>query len=300
MELPAALVDDLVRRALGEDLGPNGVDLTTAVALRTERRARARIIAKSPGVLAGLPLALAAFSSCDPGVSLRPHRRDGERVERGGLVLEIAGDAAALLRAERSALNFLQQLSGIATLTRAFVDAVAGTGAAILDTRKTSPGLRAVEKYAVRMGGGTNHRFGLFDQILLKENHFACAAPESVESVVARAVACSPAGVPVVAEARDLAEALAAVRGGAQIVMLDNFELGAGLRDAVREVRGEAERLGRRVALEISGGIVLDNVAAYAACGVDRISVGALTHSAKALDLSLLVEIGAVAPEAVR
>ncbi|MCC6782708.1 MAG: carboxylating nicotinate-nucleotide diphosphorylase [Planctomycetes bacterium] len=300
MELPAALVDDLVRRALGEDLGPNGVDLTTAVALRTPRRARARIVAKSAGVLAGLPLALAAFSSCDPAVHLVPHRRDGERVERGGLVLEIAGDAAALLRAERSALNFLQQLSGIATLTRAFVDAVAGTGAAILDTRKTSPGLRAVEKYAVRMGGGTNHRFGLFDQILLKENHFACAAPESVESVVARAVARSPAGVPVVAEARDLGEALAAVRGGAQIVMLDNFELGTGLRDAVRAVRGEAARLGRRVALEISGGIVLDNVAAYAACGVDRISVGALTHSAKALDLSLLVEIGAVAPEAVR
>ncbi|MBI5851853.1 MAG: carboxylating nicotinate-nucleotide diphosphorylase [Planctomycetes bacterium] len=300
MQLPAALVDDLVARALREDLGPRGEDLTTAIAVQRPRRARARIVAKASGVIAGLPFALAAFRATDPDVVLTPQVADGDRVGRGDAVLRIDGDAGGVLRAERTALNFLQRASGIATLTRAFVDAVAGTRASILDTRKTTPTLRAAEKYAVRMGGGTNHRFGLFDQVLLKENHFACALPEPVESVVARATAAGPPGVPVVAEARELAEALAAVRGGAGVVMLDNFELGSRLRDAIAAVRAEAERCGRGVQIEVSGGITLDNVAAYAACGVDRISIGALTHSAKALDLSLLVDIGAAAPEVVR
>ncbi len=300
MELPAALVDELVARALREDLGPRGEDLTTAIVLPRPRRAAARIVAKAEGVLAGLPVAAAAFRACDAAVELRPAKADGDLVARGELVLEIAGDAAGLLRAERTALNFLQRLSGIATLTRSFVSAVAGTGARILDTRKTTPGLRVLEKYAVRQGGGTNHRIGLFDQILLKENHFACAAPDSVEQVVARAVAASPTGVPVVAEARDLDEALGAVRGGAGVVMLDNFELGVRLAEAIAAVRAEARRVMRTVAIEISGGVVLDNVRAYADCGVDRISIGALTHSARALDLSLLVEIGVAATESAR
>ena len=300
VELPDADVAALVDRALREDLGPTGRDVTATIALSRPRRARAAIVSKAAGVLAGLPFALATFRACDPAVELRAARADGDTLAPGDRVLEIAGDAAGLLRAERTALNFLQRLSGIATLTRRFVDAVAGTGTSILDTRKTTPGLRWAEKYAVACGGGTNHRIGLFDQVLLKENHFACALPEGYEAVVARAVAEGPAGVAVVAEARDQAEALAAVRGGAGVVMLDNFELGPRLRAAIAAVRSEAQRRGSSVAIEISGGVVLGNVADYAACGVDRISVGALTHSARALDLSLLVELGEVVPEAAR
>ena len=291
MQLPDALVAESVQRALSEDLGPKSEDVTTRVALRQPRRARARIVAKAAGVLAGLPVAMATFAACDPDVRLSAQLHDGAAVAPADLILTIEGDAGGLLRAERTALNFLQRLSGIATLTRRFVDAVAGRGARILDTRKTTPGLRLLEKYAVRQGGGTNHRIGLFDQILLKENHFACALPASYEDVVRRAVTEGPEGVDVIAEARDLDEALAAVRGGAGVVMLDNFELGERLRGAIAAVRAEAAARGCAIEIEISGGVVLENVADYAACGVDRISVGAMTHSARALDLSLLVDV---------
>jgi nicotinate-nucleotide pyrophosphorylase (carboxylating) len=284
-------IDEAVHRALSEDLGPERLDVTTRLSLTSPRRAKARLVAKASGVMAGLDVACAVFRACDPTVSLELRREDGEAVRPGDLVLEIAGDAAGLLAAERTALNFLQRLSGVATLTRKFVDAVAGTGASILDTRKTTPGLRTFEKRAVALGGGTNHRIGLYDQVLLKENHFACAAPDSYEDVVARCVAGSPAGRAVVAEARDLAEAVAAVRGGAGVVMLDNFPLGRELDAAILAVRQEAVRVGREVALEVSGGVRLDTVAAYARAGVDRISIGALTHSAPALDLSLLTEV---------
>jgi nicotinate-nucleotide pyrophosphorylase (carboxylating) len=284
-------IDEAVHRALSEDLGSEHLDVTTRLSLTSPRRAKARLVAKASGVMAGLDVACAVFRACDPTVSLELRREDGEAVRPGDLVLEIAGDAAGLLAAERTALNFLQRLSGVATLTRKFVDAVAGTGASILDTRKTTPGLRTFEKRAVALGGGTNHRIGLYDQVLLKENHFACAAPDSYEDVVARCVAGSPAGRAVVAEARDLAEAVAAVRGGAGVVMLDNFPLGRELDAAILAVRHEAVRVGREVALEVSGGVRLDTVAAYARAGVDRISIGALTHSAPALDLSLLTEV---------
>lgn len=284
-------IDEAVHRALSEDLGPERLDVTTRLSLTSPRRAKAQLVAKASGVMAGLDVACAVFRACDPTVSLELRREDGEAVRPGDLVLEIAGDAAGLLAAERTALNFLQRLSGVATLTRKFVDAVAGTGASILDTRKTTPGLRTFEKRAVALGGGTNHRIGLYDQVLLKENHFACAAPDSYEDVVARCVAGSPAGRAVVAEARDLAEAVAAVRGGAGVVMLDNFPLGRELDAAILAVRHEAVRVGREVALEVSGGVRLDTVAAYARAGVDRISIGALTHSAPALDLSLLTEV---------
>jgi nicotinate-nucleotide pyrophosphorylase (carboxylating) len=284
-------IDEAVRRALSEDLGPEHIDVTTRLALTGPRRAKARIVAKAAGVLAGLDIACAAFRICDPGVELGVRRDDGEDVRPGDLVLEIAGDAAGLLAAERTALNFLQRLSGVATLTRKFVEAVSGTGASILDTRKTTPGLRTFEKRAVALGGGVNHRIGLHDQVLLKENHFACATPDSYEDVVARCVAGSPGGRAVVAEARDLSEAVAAVRGGAGVVMLDNFPLGHELDVAIQAVRREAIRLGRAVALEVSGGVRLDTVVAYARAGVDRISIGALTHSAPALDLSLLTEV---------
>jgi nicotinate-nucleotide pyrophosphorylase (carboxylating) len=289
MDRAAAALDDLVERALREDLGTVG-DVTTRLCMVAPRRCLARIVAKASGVVAGQERARQAFLACDPEATVQIVRRDGERVAAGEVMTRIRGDAAAVLRAERTALNFLQRMSGIASLTRRFVDAVQGSGARILETRKTTPTLRALEKEAVRIGGGVNHRMGLFDQVLLKENHFACAAPLGYRAVVERVVAANPTGQAVVAEARTVNEAVDAVLGGAGIVLLDNFEPGADLERAVTAVREAGRRVARPVAVEVSGGIRLDNVAAFAACGVDRISVGALTHSAPALDLSLLVE----------
>ena len=283
---------DCVRRAVVEDLDRDDLcldaDLTSRLAVPASSRGRAEVRAKSAGVIAGLDCAGWAFELLDPECTFEPLRADGDRLAHGDLVLRVAGDLRALLAAERTALNFLQRLSGIATATRAFVDAVAGTPARILDTRKTTPGLRALEKRAVRAGGGHNHRFGLFDQVLLKENHFAGALPDTYEQVVRRCA--EEQDGPVVAEARTVDEAVAAVRGGAAVVLLDNFAPGPMLEHAVRSVREEALRRGVRVETEASGGVRLDNVRAFAACGVDRISAGALTHSAPALDLSMLVE----------
>lgn len=281
-----------VRRALAEDLGRDDLDLagdvTTSLALADRRRGRARLIAKSPGVLAGVDCAAQAFAELDPGSRCDMEMRDGQRFAPGDVVLRVDGDMAALLAGERTALNFVQRLSGIAGLTRAFVDAVAGTGARILDTRKTTPGLRALEKCAVVAGGGVNHRMGLYDQVLLKENHFGFAMPLGYEAVVRRCVGVL--GVPVIAEARTADEALAAVRGGADVVLLDNFPPGERLRAIVVHVRAEAARIGRSVEIEASGGVSLASVRSFAECGVDRISIGALTHSAPAADLSMLVE----------
>lgn len=282
------MVDRLVRVALEEDLGASG-DLTTRCSVPAGRRGEGRIVAKANGVLAGTQVALAVFRALDPDIVIEALCADGDEVGVGDVVLRTRGRVETLLGGERTALNFLQRLSGIATLTRQFVDAVAGTAARILDTRKTTPGLRALEKQAVRAGGGENHRFGLFDQVLLKENHFASAAPLTYEQVVRRCVAAVDR--PVIAEARTLEEATAAVRGGACVVMLDNFTVGPELRDAVEAVRATAAGLGVAVQLEVSGGVELSTVHALAACGVDRISVGRLTHSAPALDLSMLIEL---------
>ena len=283
---------ECVARALREDLGALG-DVTARVSVDPERPGRARIVAKAVGVLAGTAPALAAFHMLAPQAELWA-AKDGTRVHPGDVVFKIAAPAAAILAAERTALNFLQRLSGIATRTAAFVDAVRGTGARILDTRKTTPGLRRLEKAAVVAGGGDNHRIGMFDQVLLKENNFALARPRSIELVTREAVAESARllgpHVAVVAEARDLEEASAAVRGGARVVLLDNFVPGPALREATQALRELAAQLGQTVAVEASGGVRLENVRAFAECGVDRISVGALTHSAPALDLSLLVE----------
>ncbi|MBL8753225.1 MAG: carboxylating nicotinate-nucleotide diphosphorylase [Planctomycetes bacterium] len=283
---------EAVRRALAEDLGRDDLslvaDVTSRLALPPGMRGRARIFAKAVGVIAGVACAQAAFALLDPTARVEPRLRDGEALRKGDIVLEVEGDMRALLAAERTALNFLQRLSGVATLTRAFVDAIVGTGARILDTRKTTPGLRTLEKDAVVAGGGMNHRIGLFDQVLLKENHFGFARPLTYEAVVRRCVEMQSA--PVVAEARDLAEAEAAVRGGASVVLLDNFVPGAPLRAAVTAVQVAARATGRTVATEASGGVDLQNVRAFAESGVDRISIGALTHSARAVDLSLLVE----------
>lgn len=290
MNLAPAIVDDCVDRALREDLGETG-DWTTSVAVAGAKRGRAEVIAKADGVIAGLPFAERVFLASDPEAHVEDVcGGDGASVRSGDVILRASGSAAALLVAERTALNFLQRLSGIATATAEFVAAVAGTGARILDTRKTTPTLRMAEKYAVAAGGGENHRIGLFDQILLKENHFAWAG-EPYEEVVrraARAVGDRP-GAPVIAEARDLDEACAAVRGGAGVVLLDNFE-SATLADAVAVVRRTASELGRDISIEASGGINLQTVRAYAEAGVDRISLGMITHSARSLDLSMLVQ----------
>lgn len=286
MDLPPALIDDYVTRALYEDLGESG-DLTTQLCLTVPRRGRAKIRARAEGVVAGLPLALHAFRVQDAAVEIQVLVGDGERIEAGQDLLVLGGDAAALLAAERTALNFLQRLSGIATMTRRFVDAVAGTGAVILETRKTVPTLRALDKYGVRVGGGKNHRQGLYDQVLIKENHFALAAPAGYAETVAKAVA--GAELPVIAEARNLEEACAAVQAGAGLVLLDNFEADQQLRSLIVKMRTLAEQAGREILIEASGGIELHTARSYAECGVDRISVGALTHSVIALDLSMLV-----------
>jgi nicotinate-nucleotide pyrophosphorylase (carboxylating) len=281
-----------VLQALREDLGSpdlgTDADVTSACSVPATMRGKARILARSSGVLAGSDCVRCAFLALDPAAVVEVVVPDGGVFQPGSEVVRVTCGMRALLAAERTALNFLQRLSGIATLTRAFVTAVAGTGARILDTRKTTPGLRALEKQAVVAGGGQNHRMGLFDQILLKENHFAFALPTPYRLVVER---CVRTGVgPVIAEARNRDEALEAVRGGASVVLLDNFTPGPSLAAAVAAVREEAVRLGKVVEIEASGGVNLQTVRSFAESGVDRISIGALTHSAPAADLSLLVD----------
>ncbi len=268
---------DLIRMALAEDLGERG-DVTSLTTLASGTRAKARILAKAEGVLAGLPLVTQVFSEKDGGVQVRLIKGDGERVTAGELLCEVEGRAATLMGAERTALNFLQHLSGIATMTRRFVDAVAGTGATILDTRKTTPGLRRLEKYAVRMGGGSNHRMGLHDALLIKENHIAAAG--GITAALLRVRACSAAaGLPVIIEVERLPQLDEALGLAPQHILLDNMSLGE-LREAVVRTNG-------RVRLEASGNMTLERVPAVAATGVDFISVGALTHSAPALDCSM-------------
>jgi nicotinate-nucleotide pyrophosphorylase (carboxylating) len=269
-------VDAVVARALAEDVGAG--DLTTQATVSPGARARARITQKAPGVVFGLACAEAAFRALDPAASFERLVAEGTWRDGGG-VLEVHGRAAALLTGERTALNLLQRLSGVATLTARYVEAVQGTGATILDTRKTTPGLRLLEKAAVVAGGGANHRIGLFDAILIKENHAAMAG--GVGAAVRAARAAVP-GVPLEVECRDEAEVDEALEAGAPRILLDNMDAAA-LRAAVERIAGRAET-------EASGGIDLGTVRAAAEAGVDFISVGALTHSAPALDLSLLLE----------
>jgi len=272
--------EGIVERALAEDVGEG--DVTTASTVDPAARARGRVTQKAPGVIYGLDVAEAVFRAVDPGLSLTRDVEEGVWRERGE-VLSVEGSAAGLLTAERTALNFLARLSGVATLTARCVRAVQGTGARILDTRKTTPGLRALEKAAVAAGGGTNHRAGLYDAILIKENHAALAG--GVGEAVRRAHAAAPA-LPLEVECRTLAEVDEALRAGEGVerfrILLDNMGV-AELREAVARVGGRAE-------LEASGGATLETLREIAETGVDFISVGALTHSAPALDLSLLIE----------
>ena len=277
-----AQLEELVARALAEDVGAG--DVTTAATVDPELRARAQITQKAAGVIFGIEPAELAFLALDPDARITRLAPAGEWREAGGEVLEIEARAAAILTAERTALNFIQRLSGVATLTARCVRAVHGTGARILDTRKTTPGLRALEKAAVRAGGGLNHRAGLYDAILIKENHAAIAG--GVGEAIRRAYAYAP-GLPLEVECRDRSEVGEALETAAASglvrfrILLDNMTVEQ-LRAAVAQIAGRAET-------EASGGFTLETIGDVGATGVDFISVGALTHSAPALDLSLLL-----------
>ena len=277
----------LIDRALAEDL--HGGDPTTEALISPDLHGRAVVVAKADGVLAGIDVALAVFSRVDPSVDARPLLQDGTAPRsrgvaagiEGDVIAEVEGPVASILTAERTALNFLQHLSGIATETNRYVEAVAGYRARILDTRKTTPGLRSLEKYAVRVGGGANHRSSLGDGILIKDNHIEAMRRRGLE--LAQTIKTARAGAPhtlrVEVEVEDLEQVEEALDAGAEVLLLDNMEMRQ-MAQAVEMARG-------RATTEASGGITLQNVREVAATGVDMISVGALTHSAKALDLSL-------------
>ncbi len=266
-------MDELLERALAEDIGPG--DITTAAVLPEALEAAGTFQANASLVVAGLPLAQRLYALLDPAIQFQAVAEEGALVARGPLAVA-RGDARALLRGERTALNFLQRLSGIATLTRRFALRLEGTKAKLLDTRKTTPGLRVLERYAVRAGGGANHRFGLFDAVLIKENHAQLAG--GVGAAVRRARRQS-AGQKIEAEVRDVAEIREALDAGADMLLLDNL--------SVHDVRRAVSLVAGRVPLEVSGGITLETIRDYAECGVDFISVGALTHSAPAANISV-------------
>ena len=269
----------MVARALKEDLGQG--DITTEALIPPTLTARALILVNASGVLAGIEVAEIAFQQIDSSLIFERLAQDGARVQAGSIVGVVTGKAASILRGERVALNFLQRLSGIATETAKYVAAVAGTGAKILDTRKTTPGLRLLEKYAVRVGGGQNHRHNLGDGVLIKDNHLAAlrAGGVGLEEGIKRARANVPCHLKIEVEVDTVEQAEAALDAGADIILLDNMAT-ADMRRVVKLAQG-------RALTEASGGITLDNVRAVAETGVDFISIGALTHSVKALDISI-------------
>lgn len=273
--LPFLSYEPLLRAALAEDIGAG--DITTVLTVPEDAPAKAILHAKTEGVVAGLAIAARAFTLVAPAAHCEQHIADGTRVGPGTVLATIAGPARGLLTAERVALNFVQRLSGVATLTARFVVAVAGTSARIVDTRKTTPGLRTLEKYAVRMGGGHNHRIGLYDAVLIKDNHLAAGG--GVARTVRRAREHAPHTMRIEVECKTLAQVDEAVAAQADIILLDNMDT-----ETLREAVG---RVGGRALTEASGGVRLETVRAIAETGVDLISVGALTHSAPALDISL-------------
>jgi len=305
MDWNSPYIADLVRRALEEDIGSG--DATTLAVVPAQASARAHILARQTLVCAGLPLAEKVFRALDPEIEVTCPHNDGSFVEPGAEIVRIKGNARAILTGERTALNFLAHLCGIATLTRRFVEQLSGTKTRIRDTRKTTPGLRALEKYAVKTGGGTNHRIGLYDAILLKENHIAVAggikaaldkvhtyaspkvpAPRAASAYDAAGLdpeVVGPGPLPVQIEVRDQKELREALGAGAEAVLLDNMtpERAAECVRIARGIRAEC-------VIEISGGITLDNAREYAEAGADFLSSGMLTHSAPAANLSLLVD----------
>ncbi|MES2461103.1 MAG: carboxylating nicotinate-nucleotide diphosphorylase [Armatimonadota bacterium] len=275
MQLLPIQYEPILHAALTEDIGVG--DITTLSTVPDDAEARAVMIAKQDGVLAGIAVGCRTFSLLDAHVIWEPHADDGERVTPGQPLATITGPARSLLTAERVALNVLQRMSGTATMARRFVDAVQGTNARIVDTRKTTPGLRVLEKYAVRVGGAHNHRTGLYDAVLIKDNHLAAGG--GVLATVRRARAVAPHTMRVEVECKSLEQVDEAIESGADIILLDNMDLET-LAESVR-------RIGGRALTEASGGVRLETVRAIAETGVDLISVGALTHSAPALDISL-------------
>lgn len=277
--LPREEVERLVRAALAEDVGSG--DATTLATVPENMQARAAMVAREPLVMAGLALAEAAFTALSPKVAFDRRFAEGAAVATGQTLARVEGSARALLSAERVALNFVQRLSGIATLTAQYVAAIRGTKAQILDTRKTTPGWRRLEKYAVACGGGRNHRFGLFDLVLIKDNHLAALkseTPNAISAAVRRARRCYPQ-LKVEVEADTIRQVEQAVQAGADIILLDNMTVDQ-LKAAVRLVSGRAQT-------EASGGVNLKTVRAIAETGVDFISVGAITHSARSVDIAL-------------
>lgn len=275
---PAHVIRDAVRRALDEDLGYG--DLTTEATVPEGVEVSGRIIARASGVVAGLPVDAAVFAELDASVRFEPVVEDGAAVEPGQVIAALRGPARAILSGERVALNFLQQLSGVATATRSIVEQIEGTRAVLLDTRKTVPGLRALQRYAVRVGGGSNHRFNLFDGVLIKENHILAAG--GIAAALARARAAVGPFTPVEIEVERLDQLEEAIAHGADMVLLDNMTPDQ-MREAVALAAG-------RVKLEASGDITVERARSVAETGVDYLSSGALTHSAPALNLSLRLD----------
>jgi nicotinate-nucleotide pyrophosphorylase (carboxylating) len=279
---PVADIRRAIRLALHEDLPFD--DVTTAALFPSPTPALARIIAQQPLVVAGLAAAVRTFQTVDAALVLSIHRQDGERAQDGDCLLQIKGDGRSILKAERVALNFLQHLSGVATLTRRFCDAVRGYPVVILDTRKTIPGLRALQKWAVLLGGGANHRQSLSDAVLIKDNHLALLSHTTmpVRTACRKTRSNNPRATDIIVEVESLADVRQALAGQADIILLDNMSVAA-VRQAVRLIKG-------RALVEVSGGITLKNVRAMAAAGPDRISIGALTHSAPGATISLVME----------
>ncbi|MDA1279069.1 MAG: carboxylating nicotinate-nucleotide diphosphorylase [Chloroflexi bacterium] len=275
---PAEL-DAIIDRALAED--STGADVTTTSLIPPHIQARATIVPRQPGVLAGLGVASAVFRRVNPELQFAQRLLDGDRVEGGESVATISGSMASILTAERTALNFLQRMSGIATLTSRYVQAIDGTTASIADTRKTAPGLRLLDKYAVSVGGGRNHRLNLTDGVLIKDNHLAALQAEGFDlsQAIRRAKTRAPHTVKIEVEVESVEAAVAASNAGADIVMLDNM--------SPEDMRVAVDKIGSVCIVEASGGITLANVAEVARTGVDIISIGALTHSPDALDISL-------------
>lgn len=270
-------IKTFIENALSEDIGPG--DITTEALVLPGVKGKAEIIAKESLVLAGIDVVEKVFRRVNPDISFSAKHADGEELSPGNVIAAVSGQLASLLTAERVALNLLQRLSGIATLTREYVKKIEGTKAAILDTRKTTPGLRALEKYAVRVGGGKNHRFGLFDGVLIKDNHIAAVG--SIKGAVKKVRKAAPHTLKIEVETENLEQVKEALAAGADIIMLDNMDINT-MKEAVKLIKGWA-------LVEASGGINLNNVRQAAETGVDFISIGAITHSARAMDISLEV-----------
>lgn len=271
-------LDGLIRRALAEDIGHG--DVTTDSLVSADRQASGVFLAKSPGVLAGIEVSQAVFAALDPEVAFMIHKRDGEPISPGDILARVEGSAATLLTGERLALNFMQRLSGIATKTRQLVDLIGDNPVRLVDTRKTTPGLRVLEKYAVTVGGGHNHRFGLYDGVMIKDNHIVVAG--GISQAVSQVRARVPHTLKIEVEVDNLDQLQEALQAGADIILLDNMDLAA-LKKAVKITNGQA-------LLEASGGINEKTIAVVAKTGVDIISSGAITHSAVSLDISFDME----------